>query len=264
MDSRDPGGTLARAGARVGRFTERALARGLARRSAALPQDFPPTVSFTFDDFPESAYANGLPALQRAGVPATWYVSCGLLGRSSPVGDIASPDRVSALHAAGHEIGDHTFSHLDARAVPAETYDRDVAANHEALARLVPGLRPVSFAYPYGQVTLGAKRAAAAHNPTCRGTESGIARGGLDLALLPAVALYDLSMTRARVAALVGELARRGGWLIVYTHDVAPTPSPWGCSPGLFEAMLAATLAAGLRVATVGAVSAEIRRGDVA
>ena len=262
MDSGDLGGTLARAGARVGRFTERALARNLARRPATLPKDFPPTVSFTFDDFPETAYANALPVLAGAGALATWYVSCGLLGQPSPVGEIATADRVRALHAAGHEIGDHTFSHHDARSVPAKTYDHDLAANHEALARLVPGLRPVSFAYPYGQVTLGAKRAAAARNTICRGTETGIARGQLDLALLPAAALYDLSMSVARLETLIGDCARRGGWLIFYTHDVTPTPSPWGCSPGLFAAALAATRAAGLRIATVGAVGDEIRRGD--
>ncbi|MGC5779395.1 polysaccharide deacetylase family protein [Methylobacterium sp. NFXW15] len=262
MDSRDPGGAFARAGARVGRFTERALARRLSRRPAPLPEGFPPTMSFTFDDFPESAYANALPALDRAGALATWYVSCGLLGKPSPVGPIVSPDRVQALHAAGHEIGDHTHNHLDARAVPAEAYDGDLAANHAALGRLVPGLRPASFAYPYGQVTLGAKRAAAARNVTCRGTESGISRGTLDLALLPAVALYDLSMTRERIEALIGDVARGGGWLIVYTHDVAPGPSPWGCSPDLFEATLAAALAAGLRIATVGAVAAEIASGE--
>ncbi|MCJ2015111.1 polysaccharide deacetylase family protein [Methylobacterium sp. J-076] len=259
MDVRGPEGALARAGARVGRVTGRALARRLGRRPARLPEGFPPTVSFTFDDFPESAFANALPVLRRANAPATWYVSCGLLGAQSPVGVIAGPERVVALHEAGHEIGDHTFGHLDARAVSAARYGSDLAANQDSLARLVPGLRPASFAYPYGQVTLGAKRAASARIPACRGTEAGIARGTFDLAMLPATALYDRAMTRAGVEALVADVARRGGWLIFYTHDVAPSPSPWGCSPSLFEASVAAALAAGLRLATVAAVSGEIR-----
>ena len=55
--------------------------------------------------------------------------------------------------------------------------------------------------------------------------------------------------------ALIGDCARRGGWLIFYTHDVTPTPSPWGCSPGLFAAALAAT--GGAKVIVQSELSAE-------
>jgi hypothetical protein len=33
--------------------------------------------------------------------------------------------------------------------------------------------------------------------------------------------------------------ARCGGWLILYTHDVAEEPSAFGCTPGDFERLVA-------------------------
>ena len=36
------------------------------------------------------------------------------------------------------------------------------------------------------------------------------------------------------------EAVTTGGWLIFYTHDVADTPSPWGCTPGLLRHALEA------------------------
>lgn len=236
----------------------RRAAQAFARRPVSLPPGFPPTVSFTFDDFPESAVANGLPILGAAGMAATWYAATGLLGGPSPSGIVASADRLGDLQAAGHEIGDHTFGHLDARTVSSADYARDVAANRAALARAVPGLRLRSFAYPYGRVTLGAKRAASAGALTCRGTRAGIARGTIDLAMLPANALYTRANPRIALEPLIGAAARAGGWLILYTHDVTENPSPWGCTPADLAAIVAQVRRAGLRVATMGDVGAEL------
>src|SRR5882757_6246651 len=81
-----------------------------------------PMVSFTFDDLPKSAVTTGAGLLEAHGARGTFYVSGGMVGTSTPnwaAGDAAD---VVALHAKGHEIGCHTFSHkracdLDARAL---------------------------------------------------------------------------------------------------------------------------------------------------
>ncbi|WP_207926655.1 polysaccharide deacetylase family protein [Actinocrispum wychmicini] len=61
-------------------------------------------VAVTFDDGPDPAGAGQLlDALARAQVPATFY----LIGR-----DMANhPDLARAIAAAGHELGNHTYSH---------------------------------------------------------------------------------------------------------------------------------------------------------
>lgn len=245
---------------RLGRVMGRALVRGCARRPVVLPGDFEPTVSFTFDDFPASSVTEALPILQASGMAATWYATSDLLGQPSAVGIIACASGLRALHAAGHEIGDHTRRHLDARQVAAEDYARDLDENRRTLATLVPGLTVRSFAYPFGGVTVGAKRAALARATTCRSTMAGIARGTVDLALLPANPLYENADSVAAALAVIARVRSMGGWAIFYTHDVTQAPSPWGCTPATFAAITAAVARAGLRVRTVGAVADQLLR----
>ena len=228
----------------------------LHRRTVRVPDGFPPTVSFSFDDVPRSALENGLPILREAGILATWYIATGLLGRPSEVGPVMDAADVLALHEAGHEIGCHTHSHLRAEDVRERDYDDDLAANAAALARTVPGLVPHSFSFPFGSVTPATKRDAAARHATCRGTESGVVRGTADLALLPANRLYSASVPLSQVDAMVADVRARGGWLIFYTHDVAAAPSGWGCTPGYFAEVVAAVGRAGLAVRPVGAAAA--------
>ena len=45
-------------------------------------------------------------------------------------------------------------------------------------------------------------------------------------------------------------LARKG-WLIFYGHDVTAAPSPYGCTPALFEAALRAAEARGIACLSV-------------
>jgi hypothetical protein len=33
--------------------------------------------------------------------------------------------------------------------------------------------------------------------------------------------------------------AKQSAWLILYTHDVAEAPSPWGCTPGTLARLAA-------------------------
>ena len=51
--------------------------------------------------------------LERHGARATYFISAGLMNTHSHLGRFAGPDEIRALHAAGHEIACHTFSHFD-------------------------------------------------------------------------------------------------------------------------------------------------------
>ena|ERR1700738_3477530 len=71
-----------------------------------------PMVSFTFDDIPKSAATTGARLLDEHGARGTFYVSGGVVGSSSPNWEMTDADNILALHARGHEIGCHTFSHI--------------------------------------------------------------------------------------------------------------------------------------------------------
>ncbi len=50
---------------------------------------------------------------------------------------------------------------------------------------------------------------------------------------------------------LIERSARPRSWLIFFTHDVGETPSPYGCTPALFEHALESALTLGCQVLPV-------------
>src|SRR3954470_5907201 len=92
-----------------GRY-QRTVSRLLFKRPFAIDNKVP-YISFTFDDFPESALSTGGAILEKYGSRGTYYASLGLTGQDSPVGRIFSPEQLPDLLTRGHELGCHTFAH---------------------------------------------------------------------------------------------------------------------------------------------------------
>jgi peptidoglycan/xylan/chitin deacetylase (PgdA/CDA1 family) len=188
-------------------------------------------VSFTFDDFPRSAWLNGGAVLERNGVRGTYYAAMGFAGTANHLGPMFEIDDLRAAHANGHEIACHTFSHRDCcRAAPAEIA-AEIDRNAAALAPVVGPSGSPNFAYPFGGVSLTAKRALAGRFDSCRGTARGINRGTIDLADLRSTSLYGRTYDQAALRQLVDQTRIVGGWTIFYTHDVGAAPSDFGCTP---------------------------------
>lgn len=213
----------------------------------------PATVSLCFDDFPRSAWQVAGPLLEALGVKASYYVSGGLLGQSPEGLPLCTGEDVEAAFAAGHEIGCHTYMHCRATETPAEAFAASLARNDAVLRDLLPGWSARSFAYPYGSTTLGARRAVAARFGFGRATRCGLNGRSLDRSMLRAVGLEGFR-GRVDVEAMIDAAARKGAWLIFYTHDVAARPSPFGCSPAELERVLRCALAAGMTPLPVGAM----------
>lgn len=231
----------------------------VARRRADLAA-LPPTLSIGFDDFPASAAVNGAPVLERHGCLGTFYLSCGLMGADSESGPIATGREVAALLQAGHEIGCHTYSHLLAETAERGAYAEDLERNAGPLAELMNGRTCESFAYPFGSITIDAKRAAGARFSCCRSTWPRVNRGMADLNLLSAVPLYARNNFLPKARGLMRDCARHGGWLILYSHDVQESPSPHGCTPAQLDEILRLARRLGMAVAPAGHVAAALIR----
>ena len=206
--------------------------------------------SFTFDDAPSSAAVAGAAILEAAGARGTYYISAGLLGQNLVMGPMVTAAEVRDLAARGHEIGCHSFSHLDCARAPVAAVRADLARN--AAASRAMGLRqPLrSFAYPSGETSLTLKRSLPAGVWTARGIRRGINVGPVDAHQLRAICLSGPRATdRARHAIALAH--RRGGWVVFMGHDVADDPSPFGCTPAVLAAVVALVQAAGLPIKTM-------------
>lgn len=223
----------------------------LARRMAAV-RCSPPIASFSFDDVPLSAYREGVRALEACGGLGTFYVAGRLIAARDGHEPMLGPEEILDLCERRHEIGCHTFAHR--RAGGRETADihADLDENARALGKVIPGVTLMSFAYPYGEVSLRLKRVAGSRFQTCRAIKAGVNAGAVDLALLRANAIYSTTYSSASIDALLARAVERQGWVIFYTHDVRSRPSAYGCEPEQLRWAIERAREAGLEILPVG------------
>jgi peptidoglycan/xylan/chitin deacetylase (PgdA/CDA1 family) len=216
-----------------------------------------PIVSFTFDDFPRTAYSVGGAVLEKFGARGTYYVAAGLMNTSDGLGEQCHVDDVHSLLEKGHELGSQTFSHSSSRAVSLAAFQADVERGREALKELT-GIDTANFAYPYGHATLKSKKTLGPTLASSRSIFPGCNGPDLDLNLLKANRLYGDVDPSSSVEELIRQNVDRKSWLIFYTHDIRPSPSIYGCTPALFESAVSLAAHSGSRILTVQDVLIEL------
>jgi peptidoglycan/xylan/chitin deacetylase (PgdA/CDA1 family) len=220
------------------------LSRGLAQHVASkriAARNARPIVSFTFDDIPDSAFFNGAPVLERHGLRGTFYIAGGLCGTSEPDRTFISAADCIALHRRGHEIGCHTFSHPIVQELGSGAFAEEATRNRAFFKSLAPEIALENFCYPYGLTSFTRKLQAQGLFDTCRSSRPGINAGTIDLGLLKATPI-DHTSSVENIVEVIDETVQVNGWLVLFTHDVAPVPSWIGCSPDFLEAVIAAAL----------------------
>jgi peptidoglycan/xylan/chitin deacetylase (PgdA/CDA1 family) len=215
------------------------LATHLRLDSVRLRNDTP-MVTFTFDDLPKSAVTTGARILNAYDARGTFYVSGELVGTTSPHWDCVDAADVVALHAQGHEIGCHTFSHKRTCDLDEASMRLEIERNSRYLKSLDPSIAPENFAYPYGYGSIMRKRQLRTTFRSCRSIVPGVNSGAVDLHFLRAMPLIDIGIDRGAIDRAFEEAQTNNGWLIFYGHDVDDEPSPYGCSPALLTYALEA------------------------
>lgn len=220
-----------------------------------------PLISFTFDDFPRSALLAGGTILRRFDLKGTFYASFGLMGQTAPTGQIFVRQDLELLLEQGHELGCHTFDHCHSWETPTDLFEQSILRNEEARQTLVPSVRFKTLSYPISPPRPLTKRIAATHFAACRGGGQRSNIGVADLNYLGAFFLEKSRDDPQAVERLIEENRRRGGWLILATHDVSPTPTQYGCTPDFFETVVRRAIASGARVLPVGEAIDALRAG---
>jgi peptidoglycan/xylan/chitin deacetylase (PgdA/CDA1 family) len=201
-------------------------------------------VSFTFDDAPASATSMGAPILEASGIRGTYYLCGALLGGPGDLTPLLDRGQAEALARAGHELACHTYAHTDVRSIDWPSLEVSLRKNAETLSE-ISGRPPRNFAYPFGGISFGKKLRLQSHFETCRGIYPGINVGRIDPGMLKAVPLYSSALDEDDVRRWIAQAVATSGWLVFFTHDVSERPTPYGVTPNLLRAAVAAAVEAG-------------------
>jgi peptidoglycan/xylan/chitin deacetylase (PgdA/CDA1 family) len=106
-------------------------------------------IALSFDDGPSPYTSQVLDILDRHGAKATFFV----VGRNAQ----ANPKLVRRAVEAGHEIGNHTWSHASLPALKKAVRHTEVEGANDAV-RAATGHRPLLFRPPYGAMRPGTNR----------------------------------------------------------------------------------------------------------
>jgi peptidoglycan/xylan/chitin deacetylase (PgdA/CDA1 family) len=117
------------------------------QRAVALTFDDLPVISTTADTAIQWSVTNGiLNALRAAQAPAIGFVNEGKLGAGG-----VRVARTRMLHAwidAGHDLGNHSYSHPDLNSTPLDEYTADIVRGEDVTTRL-RGAAPAFFRHPF-------------------------------------------------------------------------------------------------------------------
>ena len=244
---------------RIRGFYQRKAASVLFRRPLAI-EPKRPLISFTFDDFPRSALLTGGSILKQFDLAGTYYASLGMAGKQTATGEMFFPEDLNTVLEQGHELGCHTFSHCDSWQTDSRSFEKSVVENQAALSVLLPGTGFKTFSYPISPPRPLTKARVANRFMCCREGGQKFNTGIVDLNQLSA---YFLEKSRDNLQA-VKEVIDRGrkahGWLIFATHDVSNNPTPYGCLPEFFKAVVEYAVDSGAEIVPV-AKALEILKG---
>jgi hypothetical protein len=237
---------------RISGRCRRDLSRLFGRRMVCLRCERP-VVSFTFDDFPQTALHAGGAILRKYGAVGTYYASFGLTDQDSPVGRIFSAADIDFLLSQGHELGCHTFAHCHAWETEPSVFEQSIVENRRALDRLLPGAVFKTHSYPQSLPRPSIKRKAGRHFAACRGGGQTYNAGATDLNSLSAFFLEQSRDNPGFVKSMIERNGAAKGWLVFATHDICGKPTPFGCTPDFFETVVRYVVESRARILPVGA-----------
>lgn len=246
----------------AGRTVSSAIRRGL------WPEGRAGAVSLTYDDGLDSQLDLALPALDRSGLKATFFVTmANIRHRQAEWEKIVS---------SGHELANHTLTHpCDLqRFTPADYRRRELLPVERWLNRIQPNRSVRSFAYPCDVTNLGsgdANRQEAHFDRLLAGLGIDAARTSEGEPNRPATALrrphrlqalavgYD-APDLATVDVYLRQAVDRGHWAILVFHDITPLPRQFGqTSERLHAQILDLVAGSSLWCAPLGQVFDRIR-----
>jgi hypothetical protein len=213
-------------------------------------------VSITNDDGFASLYTNGLPVLQKYGVPMTAYALSSYIDAPKYM----TTTQLKSLAAAGIEIGSHSVDHADLTQLSATAQDAQLRSSQTTLQNLL-GLPVTNYAAPYGAYNQQIVSSAQKYYQSYRGVQSGYnARNNFDIMNLR-VQNVESTTAVSDIQNWLQQAAVTKTWLILVYHeiDANPVDATHNTMPANFDAQMAAVKNSGLTLKTVSQALAELK-----
>lgn len=214
-----------------------------------------PIVSFTFDDVPATAWTNGARILESEGVCGTFYIAGVFIDKYDGKQQMITGKGCAALAAAGHELGCHTFSHRKLSGFSRQSLEVDLDRNDSVLGSFDEHGNGRNFSVPFGMASPLMQPVLRRRFRTTRGIMPGINRGRVDPHNLSAVELRADQNYLDAADRWLDDVLQKGGWLIIFTHDVSQTPSFYGCPEDRFQSLVRRAASGGAKIMTVDAAA---------
>ncbi len=209
-------------------------------------------LSISFDDFPQSAWEVAGPLLRHHEIKATYYVSGGLCGGVNMGKPQFTVKDLQELYEEGHEVGCHTYSHTSVLKMEKGQLKAEIDRNAQWVADRLDGHRMTHFAYPYGDISLSAKKYVGTRFTHSRGVRDGINIEVADRNNLLAIGLERRRLPHYDLESIFQQTAQHRGWLIAYGHDIGRNPTPYGCTLRDLERIIELAREARLDIVPVG------------
>jgi peptidoglycan/xylan/chitin deacetylase (PgdA/CDA1 family) len=210
-----------------------------------------PFISFTFDDFPRSALLTGGEILNQFGAAGTYYASLGMMGKEAPTGTMFVPEDLKLLLDQGHKLGCHTFGHCNSWETDPSAFEQSVIQNQRSLSDLIPGASFRTLSYPFSVPRPRTKQKIAKYFACCRCGGQTYNVGEVDSYNLSAYFLEKNRNDPTSVKEVIEQNRLAKGWLILATHDLSRSPTPFGCTPAFFEDIVRSAVDSGARILPV-------------
>ncbi|MFK3777399.1 polysaccharide deacetylase family protein [Agrobacterium sp. NPDC089420] len=214
-----------------------------------------PIVSFTFDDVPASAWTKGARILENEGARGTFYIAGVFIDGHDEQQEMISSKGCFELGAAGHELACHTYSHRKLSSFSRRGLEDDLDRNDSALGSFGEKRHRRNFSIPFGMASPVMQPLLRRRFRTARGIMPGINRGSIDPHHLAAVELRSDQNYLDAADRWLEDVLQNGGWLIIFTHDVAAAPSFYGCPEDRFQRLVRRATSGGAKVMTVDAAA---------
>lgn len=221
-------------------------------------------VSFSFDDMPRSATTLGARVLEDHDARGTYYAAMSFLRDTTTAEDGFTREDLQRVARGGHEVGCHSYSHLDCLPARAPHILADIQRNADAVRAVAPEVTLTSFAFPFGRLRPFHKDLLGPRFSSLRSIFPGVHQRTVDLRLLHGNKLYSSGGFVEAALALVDRVDREGGWAVFFTHDVGDFPSPFGTTPHDLERVVRHAQRRSMTILPVGSIVAQLARPSLA